>query len=57
MNNIDKGAIITMLVLLLSWSLCMVSYLHLRQQAIAHGYAEHDRVTGDWQWIIKEEAE
>ena len=46
MSNIDKGAIITMLALLLAWSLCMASYIHLKQEAIEHGYAERDRVTG-----------
>lgn len=23
----------------------------LKKQAIDHGYAEHDRLTGEWQWL------
>jgi len=26
---------------------------HMQDQAIEHGYAQHNPITGDWEWIKK----
>lgn len=52
-----KGILLCFIIMIsigfiLGWGVTQHFY---KQEAIDHGFAEHDRITGKWQWIEKGE--